>query len=97
MGIFISAAVREKLLHKHQVTEAQIIQCFANRTGRTLYDKRAQHLTDPLTEWFIAETDYGIKLKVCFVLDPSTGVVEIKSAFPPNAEEIRIYKKYGEA
>ncbi len=96
MPIFISTAVRAKLLQKHQVTEAQVLQCFANRTGRTLYDTREPHLTNPLTEWFIAETDYGIKLKVCFVFDPTTEMVEIKSAFPPNADEIRIYKKYAE-
>lgn len=96
MGLYISTAVREKLLTKHQVTEAQIVQCFANRSGRMLLDTRPQHLTDPVTQWFIAETDYGIKLKICFVFDPATGVCEIKTAFPPNDVEKRIYKDHGE-
>jgi hypothetical protein len=95
VGLYISTRVREKLLSKHQVTEGQIIQCFANRTGRDLFDTRPEHRTDPPTRWFIAQTDYGIKLKICFIYDPTTELVEIKSAFSPNEEEIRIYKKYG--
>lgn len=95
MPLFISPKVREKLLVKHKVTEAQVLQCFANKTGRDLIDTRPQHRTNPPTRWFIAETDFGLRLKVCYVYDPATQVVEIKSAFPPNAEEERIYKKHG--
>jgi hypothetical protein len=95
MPLFISPKVREKLLVKHKVTEAQVLQCFANKTGRDLTDTRPQHRTNPPTRWFIAETDFGLRLKVCYMYDPATQVVEIKSAFPPNAEEERIYKKYG--
>lgn len=95
MGLFISPRVREKLKTRHNVTEAQVLQCFANRIGRDLTDTRPEHRTDPPTRWFIAQTDYGIELKVVFVFDPATNVVEIKSAFPPNDEERRIYTKYG--
>lgn len=94
MGLFISPKVREKLREKHNVTEAMIVQCFANRSGRDLFDTRAQHVTDPLTRWFIAETDYGVKLKVCYIFDPSTKLVDIKTAFPPNDVELGIYKKH---
>ncbi|RVT49659.1 ADP-ribosyl-(dinitrogen reductase) hydrolase [Rubrivivax albus] len=93
MPLFISPRVREKLKTKHNVTEAQVVQCFANRCGGDLLDRRPQHQTNPPTRWFISETDYGIKLKVCFVYDPTTKLVEIKSAFPPNEDEIAIYKK----
>lgn len=96
MGLFISPRVRQKLLTKHNVTEAQVLQCFANRTASDLFDNRPEHRTDPPTRWFIAETDYGIKLKVCYVLDPTTNIVEIKSAFPPNQDELGIYeRKFG--
>lgn len=93
MGLFISPRIRQKLLTKHKVTEAQLLQCFANRTAPDLFDNRPEHRTEPPTRWFIAETDYGIKLKVCYVLDLTTKVVEIKSAFPPNDDELRIYKR----
>lgn len=92
MRLLISPKVRKKLLDKHQVTEAQVVQCFANRFGPTLLDTREQHQTTPPTRWFIAETDYGIKLKVVFVL-LETGEVALKSAFPPNATENSIYSK----
>ena len=95
MALFISPRVRQKLLTKHKVTEAQVLQCFANKTGRDLLDNRPEHHTDPPTRWFIAQTDFGIRLKVCYVFDPTTQLVEIKSAFPPNEEEERIYKKFG--
>ena len=97
MSLYLSPKVRQKLLEKHKVTEAQVLQCFANRAGPELMDSRPQHRTDPPTRWFIAQTDYGIKLKVCFMLHPDTNLVEIKSAFPPNEDELRIYKKYGNA
>lgn len=95
MGLFISPRVREKLLTKHNVTEAQIVQCFANRDGKDLLDKRPKHRTTPPTRWFISETDYGIRLKVCFMFDQATKVTEVKSAFSPNEAEEQIYKKHG--
>lgn len=95
MALFMSPRVREKLLTKHKVTEAQILQCFANKTGGDLLDNRPEHRTEPPTRWFIAQTDFGIRLKVCYVFYLETQVVEIKSAYPPNEEEERIYKKFG--
>lgn len=95
MALFMSPRVREKLLTKHKVTEAQVLQCFANKVGRDLLDNRREHRTNPPTRWFIAQTDFGIRLKVCYMFDPTAHVVEIKSVFPPNEEEERIYKKFG--
>ena len=62
-----SAAMLEKLQLKHQVSLEEVKQCFLNRDGGLLEDEREDHKTTPLTEWFIAETDQGRKLKVCFV------------------------------
>jgi hypothetical protein len=95
MNLFISTRVREKLLTKHKVNEAQVLQCFANKRGRDLLDTREQHRTHPPTRWFISQTDFGVRLKVCYVFDPSTQIVEIKSAFAPNGAEERIYAKFG--
>ena len=92
MSLKISARVREKLKHKHCVAEEEIIQCFASRCGRYLTDTRARHATNPPILWFIAETDRGRLLKVVFV--QTDGEVEIKTAYPPNETEIRIYEKY---
>lgn len=90
----ISQKVRQKLASKKvPVTEAEIRQCFANADGDYLYDQREEHQSDPPTRWFIAETDFGRKLKVVFI-PKSTGLT-IRSAFDPNADEIRIYNKYG--
>jgi hypothetical protein len=92
MKLIISTAVREKLANKTPpVTESEIVQCFANRVAKDLIDTRANNLTNPLTRWFIAETDYGRELKVAYMPMPQ-GIV-IKSAYDPNDEERRIYKK----
>jgi hypothetical protein len=93
MPLVISQRVREKLASKiPPVTQDEIAQCFADRTGDYLIDVRAENQTDPPTQWFIAETFFGRKLKVVFMQDGQN--VIIKTAYPPNAEEVRIYNKY---
>jgi hypothetical protein len=92
MKLIISAGIRAKLASKiPPVTEAEIVQCFANRAGQYLLDTRAQHLTNPITRWFIGQTDFGRNLKVAF-MTTQEGIV-IKSAYDPNATELRIYKR----
>lgn len=92
MKLLISAAVREKLANKTPpVAESEIVQCFANRTGKDLIDTRADNRTNPLTRWFIAETDFGRKLKVAYM--PTANGIVIKSAYDPNQVEKRIYNK----
>jgi hypothetical protein len=59
-----------------------------------LIDTRAEHLTNPVTQWFIAETDYGRKLKIVFIHQGAD--IAIKSSYDPNVEEMRIYIKYGQ-
>jgi len=90
MPLFVPPHVREVLLLEHKITEAQIEQCFAGRppVGHDHIEPCAQ---DATAGWFIAETDYGIRLKVRFVFDTTTKIVEIKSATPPCEEDERAY------
>ncbi|WP_380179350.1 hypothetical protein [Kalamiella sp. sgz302252] len=68
MRLLISQKVRLKLASKvPPVTESEIIECFSNRDGYLLEDTREDHKSDPPTQWFIAETDYGKKLKIVFI------------------------------
>lgn len=93
MGLVISPKVREKLAQKTPpVTEDEILQCFANRSGNYLTDEREQHASDPPTRWFIAETDYGRKLKIAFI--PRDGDLIIRTAYDPNPIEQRIYGQF---
>lgn len=95
MALKIAPSIRSKLASRHQVKESDVIECFANRDRGFLIDKREEHQTNPPSKWFIAETDYGKKLKVVFIeLD---GDIHIKTAYAANEEEIRIYKKYAPA
>lgn len=90
--LYLSPSVREKL-RKRQITEAHIVQCFANRDGKYLIDDREEHRTDPPTKWFVASTDYGIVLKVCFVFDPTSKLIEIKTAYTATPVVAALYKK----
>lgn len=91
MAVIASQKIIEKLASKHGVNINEVHQCFANRTGKLLFDLREKHDTDPKTLWFIAETDYGRKLKIVFV--PKNGDIYLRTAYPPNSEESGIYKK----
>lgn len=93
MKLSISPGVLNKLKEKHGVSKLQVIECFANRTVPFLTDNRLDHQTDPPTRWFIAETDMGVKLKVVYIRTDTDFVV--KTAYPPNAEEIAIYAALG--
>ena len=93
MGLVLSPHVREKLAQKTPpVTETEIVQCFANRSGAFLIDDRENNKTNPPTQWFIAETDYGRKLKIVFILKDSD--VIIKTAYDPNSIEETIYGRF---
>jgi hypothetical protein len=75
------------------VAKSEIAQCFVNREGDYLVDMREEHTSDPPTLWFIAETHFGRKLKVCFI-EKSPDII-IRTAYDPNPDELRIYRKYG--
>ena len=92
MRLDLSPKIRQKLADKTPpVSENDIWECFANRTHGFLIDTREDHQTDPVTQWFISENDYGRRLKVCFMHHGDR--VSIKTAYVPNADEERIYKR----
>lgn len=93
MGIVISQKIIEKLKTKHNVNEEGIHECFANRIGGYLLDTREEHDSDPPTQWFISETNYGKVLKVVFIRRDED--IYIRTAYEPNEKEISIYKKFG--
>ncbi len=93
MSLRISAKVKAKLQKKHNVTEEEIIECFQSCENGYLLDEREDNQTDPPTQWFISETDYGRLLKVVFIMHYEDRVVEIKTAYEPNNDEINLYNK----
>lgn len=90
--IIISDELRAKLASKHDVGEPEVHQCFANITGKLLADRREEHRTDPPTLWFIAPTNKGRLLKVCYV---PRGDFYLRTCYPPNEAELAIYRKFG--
>lgn len=66
-------------------------------TGRVAFleDAREEHRTHPPTQWFIAQTDTGRRLKVVFVEDVDAGAIHIKTAYESNATEEKIYGQHG--
>tara|TARA_R110000868_G_scaffold387274_2_gene655830 strand:- start:891 stop:1175 length:285 start_codon:yes stop_codon:yes gene_type:complete len=87
-----SPRILAKLEEKHSIKQKEVFECFFNREHNFLLDTRENNKTNPATQWFISETDKGKKLKICFI--PIDGELIIKTAYPPSAEEIRIYGKY---
>lgn len=82
-----------KLKEKHNVSEAEVMQCFRNKVGKFALDTRAEHQTDKPTVWFIAETDDKRRLKIVVVRYSKEEYI-LKSAFEPNEDEERLYAKY---
>ncbi|WP_414165409.1 hypothetical protein ACMGGS_06025 [Superficieibacter sp. BNK-5] len=92
MDIIIHTSIKQKIEERHHVTEKEVEECFLNRDGNFLYDTREKNNTIPPTQWFIAETNKGRALKICFVQTPSALV--LKTAYEPNETESHIYQKY---
>ena len=91
--IVISEAIRVKLASAHDVSVTEVHQCFANRTGKLLADLREEHATDPPTRWFIAPTNKGRLLKVCYV--PREDYF-VRTCYEPNEVELAIYRRHGD-
>ena len=89
----ISDATLKKLKDKHQVSRREVEQCFENRVGRLLEDKRLKHKTTPPTLWFLAKTNTGRLLKIVYIQIDTT--IELKSAFEPIQDELDIYSRHG--
>lgn len=93
MSLIISPKILAKLAAKTPpVTQEEIVQCFANRKRLFLIDNREAHQSDPPTRWFIAETDFGRKLKIAFI--PRGKDIYIRSAFDAAPESIAFYEKH---
>ncbi|WMS88419.1 hypothetical protein [Pleionea litopenaei] len=92
MALKVSNKVERKLSTKHKVSIQEVHDCFANRERGFLEDIREEHKTIPPSQWFIADTDYGRKLKIVFVAVGRD--IHIKSAYEANAKEIEIYNKF---
>jgi uncharacterized DUF497 family protein len=91
MGIQFSSGVLHKLEVKHGVTSQEVEEYFLNREPYLLTDYRECHKTEPPTLWFIANTNKGRALKICFI--SIDGIEIVKSAFEPNIAELRIYSR----
>ena len=89
----ISDGVLRKLRERHNVTRIEVEQCFRNRLGGLLVDKRALTKTNPPTLWFVAPTNKARSLKIVYIQKGS--IVELKTAYDPNEEETRIYRRHG--
>lgn len=76
----ISNATAQKLKYKHQVSLAEIFECFQNCTSEILIDDRQRHKTFPPTRWFVSRTDKGRQLKVVFIR-LSLDQIVIKTAY----------------
>ena len=92
-NLSISDAVLRKLENAHGVSRNEVEQCFLNRQGRLLVDNRVLTRTNPPTLWFLACTNKGRALKVVYIQKGVT--IELKTAYDPNEEEARIYKRHG--
>jgi hypothetical protein len=92
-NLIVPPQIEEKLSKKNPpVTRREVEQCFENLSDGLLTDEREQHKTDPPTLWFISKTNANRDLKIVYVEDG--GLIYLKSAYDPNDDERRIYRKY---
>jgi hypothetical protein len=92
-NLLITNAVEIKIRVKHGLSRRDIEECFSNIERERLEDNRVEHKTDPVTQWFIAQNNFGKHIKVVFML-LEDGRSLLKTAYCPNDDEIRIYMKY---
>ncbi|MFM9913105.1 MAG: hypothetical protein ACKVN9_06205 [Methylophilaceae bacterium] len=93
MAIIISEKILKKITdEKHSVSRREVEQCFENIDGSFLTDTREDHVTNPVTLWFVAPTNKNRLLKIMFVFD--NGDFYLKSAYDATDEIVRIYNKF---
>lgn len=81
-----------KLTEKHNVSQKEVLECFANGEAIYLEDTSEEHRTDPPTWWFMAPTNRNRMLKVCFIR--RDGDVLIKTAFEPSSSKhLELYRQ----
>ena len=89
---FILSPNIDKKLKARNISLDDCMECFENRIGNFLLDTREEHVTDPPTQWFVAETHSGRILKIVFVNEGTE--VYIKSAYDANETIQQIYARY---
>lgn len=89
-NLIITIEIQQKLKEKHNVNPIEVHEAFMNKEGPYLEDTRENHLTDPPTEWFVAQTDRGRLLKVIFVF--KDGNIFLKSAYDANEPTLHTYE-----
>lgn len=94
MNLHIDPAIEQKLRQKHDVMSIEVLECFQNKLFGSLIDDRAENKTFPPTQWFIAETDAGRKLKIVFMFDKKNKRFILKTAYEPNEQEEKIYASH---
>jgi hypothetical protein len=87
----ISPEIEEKLRAKHNVEVSEVYECFLNRHGPFFLETRPEHVTDPATYWFVADTDKQRTLFIAFVHYPT--YFAIKSAFDPENGQAEKYEE----
>lgn len=87
-----SPKITKKLKEKHNVTTQEVEQCFFNSGSDAIEDKRAKNSSSHPTLCFIAQTNAGRELKVCFVFVPPNKVF-IKTGYDPSEVEQAIFSK----
>ncbi len=92
-NLVVSELVLNKIITSHNVTIAEVGQCFLNRNRRLLVDNRILTKTNPPTLWFIADTNNVRTLKIVYIQNGLQ--VHLKTAYEPNEVETAIYLKYG--
>lgn len=84
MAFKMSGKTSAKLLERHGVSMKEVFECFANGEAKYYEDPREEHRTDPPTFWFVAPTNHGRLLKICFIR--GDGDIVIKTAFEPKGD-----------
>jgi hypothetical protein len=92
-NLIVHPNIATKLKDKHKVEVSEVEECFANVTKGYLIDTQEDRKTNPPTRWFIEETNKGRKLLVAFIHFVDKNKIVLKTAFKPNAKQIKVYRK----
>lgn len=95
MALIVSSKITAKLAAKHNVTVDEVKEALADRPDYALIDDREEHASDPPTEWFIAYTCAGRRLKVVYVY--RNGDFYLRTADLPNQQEIDLFESQADA
>jgi len=92
MKIEASPAILKKMREKHGIDIEEVLECFSNIEHGFIEDTREGNVTNPPTYSFIAETDHGKEIFVCF-MQARDRVIHLKTAFRPDVKRKEFYLK----